>query len=86
MAGSAGGALQTGQRFGAAIGTATLPALFYLVLASTGNDFRAAVAAALATAVVGVAAALVVAVVEWRREVHRERGEAGDGHPAEQHP
>ena len=56
MAGSAGGALQTGQRFGAAIGTATLPALFYLVLSSTGNDFRAAIAAALATAVVGVAA------------------------------
>ena len=55
MAGSAGGALQTGQRFGAAIGTATLPALFYLVLSSTGNDFRAAVAAALAAAVVGVA-------------------------------
>ena len=86
MAGSAGGALQTGQRFGAAIGTATLPALFYLVLASTGNDFRAAVAAALAAAVVGVAAALGVAVVEWRREVHRERREAGDGHLAEQHP
>jgi MFS family permease len=61
-------------------------ALFYLVLASTGNDFRAAVAAALAAAVVGVAAALVVAVVEWRREVHRERREAGDGQPAEQHP
>ena len=59
MAGSAGGALQTGQRFGAAIGTATLPALFYLVLSSTGNDFRAAIAAALAAAVVGVAAALV---------------------------
>jgi MFS family permease len=43
-------------------------------------------AAALAAAVVGVAAALVVAVVEWRREVHRERREAGDGQPAEQHP
>ena len=60
--------------------------MFYLVLASTGNDFRAAVAAALAAAVVGVAAALGVAVVEWRREVHRERREAGDDHPAEQHP
>jgi MFS family permease len=81
MAGSAGGALQTGQRFGAAIGTATLPALFYLVLASTGDDYRAAVVAALAAAVVGVAAALVIAVVEWRGEVHRERGDAA----AEQH-
>jgi ABC-type sulfate transport system permease component len=81
MAGSAGGALQTGQRFGVAIGTATLPALFYLVLSSTGNDFRAAIAAALATAVVGVASALVIAVVEWRREVHREH--AGAGGPAD---
>jgi EmrB/QacA subfamily drug resistance transporter len=86
MAGSAGGALQTGQRFGAAIGTATLPALFYLVLSSTGNDFRAAVSAALTAAVAGVAAALVLAVVDWRREVHRERREAGDDHPPEQHP
>ena len=84
MAGSAGGALQTGQRFGAAIGTATLPALFYLVLSSTGNDFRAAVAAALATSVVGVAAALVIAVVEWRRDVRQER-RAAEQHPAEQH-
>jgi len=84
MAGSAGGALQTGQRFGAAIGTATLPALFYLVLSSTGNDFRAAVAAALATSVVGVAATLVIAVVEWRRDVRQER-RAAEQHPAEQH-
>jgi len=73
-----------GQRFGAAIGTATLPALFYLVLSSTGNDFRAAVAAALATSVVGVAAALVIAVVEWRRDVRQER-RAAEQHPAEQH-
>ena len=84
MAGSAGGALQTGQRFGAAIGTATLPALFYLVLSSTGNDFRAAVAAALATSVVGVAATLVIAVVEWRHDVRQER-RAAEQHPAEQH-
>ena len=68
-----------------AIGTATLPALFYLVLSSTGNDFRAAVAAALATSVVGVAAALVIAVVEWRRDVHQER-RSDEHHPAEQHP
>jgi EmrB/QacA subfamily drug resistance transporter len=87
MAGSAGGALQTGQRFGAAIGTAVLPALFYLVLASTGNDFRAAVAVALAGAVAGVAAALVVAVVEWRREAHHAARVHPEEHrPAEQHP
>jgi EmrB/QacA subfamily drug resistance transporter len=77
MAGSAGGALQTGQRFGAAIGTAVLPALFYLVLASTGNDFRAAVAVALAGALVGVAAALAVAVVDWRRGAPAHRARTG---------
>ncbi|MDT7579161.1 MAG: hypothetical protein QOK35_425 [Pseudonocardiales bacterium] len=86
MAGSAGGALQTGQRFGAAIGTATLPALFYLVLASTGNDFRAGVAVALAAAVVGVAAALVIAVVDWRRQAQPGSGAPGERRPAEQHP
>ena len=56
------------------------------MLASTGNDFRSAIAAALAAAVLGVGAALVVAVIEWRREVHRERREAVGDHPAEQHP
>src|SRR6185312_6782812 len=71
MAGSAGGALQTGQRIGAAIGTATLPGLFYLVLRSTGNDYRVAVAATLGAAAAGVAAALVIALVEWRREARR---------------
>ena len=86
MAGSAGGALQTGQRFGAAIGTATLPGLFYLVLSSTGNDFRAAVTLALAAAVVGVAAALVIAVVDLRRQAHPGTGAPGERRPAEQHP
>jgi EmrB/QacA subfamily drug resistance transporter len=86
MAGSAGGALQTGQRFGAAIGTATLPGLFYLVLASTGNDFRAAVAVALAVAVVGVAVTLVIAALDWRREVRADRSARHERRPAEQHP
>ena len=39
----------------------------------------------LATSVVGVAAALVIAVVEWRRDVHQER-RSDEHHPAEQHP
>jgi EmrB/QacA subfamily drug resistance transporter len=85
MAGSAGGALQTGQRFGAAIGTATLPGLFYLVLASTGNDFPAAVAVALVAAIVAMAVALVVAVVDLRRQRDPDASSA-DGGPAEQHP
>lgn len=86
MAGSAGGALQTGQRFGAAIGTAGLPALFYLVLSSTGGDYQAAVAAALAAAVVGVSAALVIGIVEWRREVHGSAASPGEREPAHPHP
>jgi MFS family permease len=86
MAGAAGAALQTGQRVGAAIGTATLPGLFYLVLGATGNDFGAAVATSLVAATVGVAAALVIAVVEWRREAHRPHDGCRDEQPAEAHP
>jgi hypothetical protein len=86
MAGSAGGALQTGQRFGAAIGTASLPGLFYLVLGSTANDFRAAVVTALTAASVGVAAALSIGVVEWRREARRGACPGCARQPAEQHP
>jgi EmrB/QacA subfamily drug resistance transporter len=68
MAGSAGGALQTFQRFGAAIGTAALPALFYLVLASTGQDYPLAAAAALSVAVAGALAALVLGILDRRRD------------------
>ncbi|MFG3442215.1 hypothetical protein ACGF0J_33650 [Nonomuraea sp. NPDC047897] len=67
MAGAAGGALQTGQRLGGAIGTAALPGLYYLVLASSG-DIADAVAVALGAAVAGVAVALAIAVAEWRRD------------------
>ena len=65
-AGSAGGALQTGQRIGSAIGTAALPGVFYAVLAASGGDFRVAVSVALGSAVAAVCVALVVAVAEWR--------------------
>ena len=66
MAGSAGGALQTGQRIGSAIGTAGLAAIFYTVLAAT--DQQPAVAAALGAAALAVAVALAIAVAEWRRD------------------
>jgi EmrB/QacA subfamily drug resistance transporter len=66
MAGSAGGALQTGQRIGSAIGTAGLAAIFYTVLA--GSAQQPAVAAALGAAALAVACALVIAVGEWRRD------------------
>jgi EmrB/QacA subfamily drug resistance transporter len=38
MAGAAGGALQTGQRLGGAVGTAALPGLFYLALNANHDD------------------------------------------------
>ncbi|MEU4446902.1 MFS transporter [Actinosynnema sp. NPDC050801] len=66
MAGAAGGALQTGQRIGSAIGTAALTGVFYTVLAASEQNFPVAVAVAVGGATVAVAAALVVAVVELR--------------------
>lgn len=77
MAGSAGGALQTGQRIGSAIGTAGLAAIFYTVLA--GTDQQPAVAAALGAAALAVAVALVIAVVEWRRDRATAAAEDADG-------
>ncbi len=66
-AGSAGGALQTGQRVGSAIGTAALAGTFYAVLAANGEDYPAAVAVALGLAALAVCTALAIGVVEWRR-------------------
>ncbi|GAA1330023.1 MFS transporter [Pseudonocardia xinjiangensis] len=65
-AGSAGGALQTGQRIGAAIGTAALTGIFYSELMGNGNDFRMAVAVAVGAATLGTVVALVVGILEWR--------------------
>jgi MFS family permease len=67
MAGAAGGALQTGQRIGAAIGTAALAAVFYAVVAGPGGrHYVAGVVAALLTAVAFVLVALTLAVIELR--------------------
>ncbi|CAM5347505.1 MFS transporter OS=Streptomyces fumanus OX=67302 GN=GCM10018772_26910 PE=4 SV=1 [Streptomyces fumanus] len=68
MAGAAGGALQTGQRLGGAVGTAALPGLFYLVLGSTHHDYRAAVALSVGSGVAFMLCALAVAVAELRRD------------------
>jgi EmrB/QacA subfamily drug resistance transporter len=72
MAGSAGGALQTGQRVGAAIGTAALPGVFYLVLDANGNDYPVAAAVALGVALLAISAGLVIAVLD----LHQERAAA----------
>jgi MFS family permease len=81
MAGSAGGGLQTAQRFGAAVGTAALPGLFYLVLSAT-EDYPTAAAVGLAVSVLGAGAALVLGVVDLRRSRAQdaaERDAADDG-------
>ncbi|MYU20665.1 MFS transporter [Streptomyces sp. SID8352] len=74
MAGAAGGALQTGQRLGGAVGTAALPGLFYLTLNATGHDYHAAVALSVGSGVAAMLGALAVAVVDRRRD----RVEDGD--------
>ncbi|MFI8946363.1 MFS transporter [Streptomyces sp. NPDC053750] len=68
MAGAAGGALQTGQRLGAAVGTAALPGLFYLTLNATHDDYHQAVALSVGTGVAAMLCALAVAVLDWRRD------------------
>ncbi|MFB0614387.1 MFS transporter [Streptomyces sp. AGS-58] len=72
MAGAAGGALQTGQRLGAALGTAALPGLFYLVLGG-GGDYRGAVVTALCCALAGMTAALALALFDWQRDRRADR-------------
>ncbi|MET9256341.1 MFS transporter [Streptomyces sp. NPDC003717] len=74
MAGAAGGALQTGQRLGGAVGTAALPGLFYLVLNAGGDDYHRAVGLSVGTGVAAMVCALAVAVLDWRRDQrHDER-------------
>ncbi|WP_367326049.1 MFS transporter [Streptomyces sp. HUAS ZL42] len=72
MAGAAGGALQTGQRLGGAIGTAALPGLFYVAL-GTGDDYRSAVAVAVGSGIVPVLCALGLAVHDWLRDRGRRK-------------
>jgi EmrB/QacA subfamily drug resistance transporter len=76
MAGSAGGALQTGQRIGSAIGTAALTGVFYAVLAGSGKDYALAGAVAIGTAALVVCVALAIGIAEWRRDRHAAAEEA----------
>ena len=64
IAGVAGGALQTGQRIGTAIGTAVLATVFY---ATTGGGFPAAVSTTLCCAIGFMLVAIVIALYELRR-------------------
>ena len=72
MAGAAGGALQTAQRIGAAIGTALLATIFYRVLQGSGHAYPAAVSDALLCACGLMLLALLLAIAElWHRRAHR---------------
>jgi hypothetical protein len=64
MAGAAGGALQTAQRIGGALGTALLATVYYHGLSGTARGLREGVSAALFSAAGLVLLALLVAVAE----------------------
>ncbi|MFJ7966492.1 MFS transporter [Streptomyces sp. NPDC096324] len=68
MAGAAGGALQTAQRLGGAVGTAALPGLFYMVLGTGRHDFRSALVIAVGSGIVAILCALALAVHDWLRD------------------
>ncbi|MFD2418607.1 MFS transporter [Amycolatopsis pigmentata] len=68
VAGVAGGALQTGQRIGIAIGTAVLAGVYRAVVASSHEDFSDALAIAVVCAIAFILVALVLAVFELRAQ------------------
>lgn len=70
MAGVAGGALQTGQRIGTAIGVAVLASVFHAGVGSVGG-YPEGLRWAMASAVALVVLALVLAVVDARRRPRR---------------
>jgi EmrB/QacA subfamily drug resistance transporter len=73
MAGAAGGALQTAQRIGSAIGTAVLAMVFYRTLGRTGRNYPVAISDALLCAAGVMVVALLLAITELLRR--RSRGE-----------
>jgi MFS family permease len=73
MAGAAGGALQTAQRIGGAIGTAVLATIFYQVLIGTARDYAVAVSDALLVASGIMVLALLMAIAELIRRRRRHR-------------
>ncbi|MFG3659531.1 MFS transporter [Streptomyces sp. NPDC047706] len=79
MAGAAGGALQTGQRLGAAVGTAALPGLFHLALGDGGQaHYRSAVAFAVGCGVLPMLCAFALAVRDWLRDPERDGRDCPD--------
>lgn len=70
MGGAAGGALQTGQRIGSALGAAMIMAAYQVTLSRT-DDTEPALRAALLTALAILAVALLLAVRDLRLDRHR---------------
>jgi MFS family permease len=66
MAGVAGGALQTGQRIGTAIGTAVLASTFHSVVQSWGGRYPLALSVAMACSIGFTLVALALAIAELR--------------------
>ncbi|MEV5147103.1 MFS transporter [Streptomyces sp. NPDC052727] len=81
MAGVAGGALQTGQRLGGAVGTAVLPGLYYL-LRGAHDGASTAVALSVGAGILAILAALVPAVTDWRAD----RRQGPRALPSPEHP
>jgi MFS family permease len=78
MAGAAGGALQTAQRIGAAIGTAFLATVYYHALSGTQGDFATAISDALLCSTGLLLFALLIAVGELIGRRRRMRTPAAD--------
>ncbi|KRE62403.1 MFS transporter [Nostocoides sp. Soil756] len=78
MGGAAGGALQTGQRIGSAIGAAALMTTYQVVLSHSGEP-GTALRGALGASLLLLLGALAAAVRSWRREPDaRDSAGAGD--------
>jgi EmrB/QacA subfamily drug resistance transporter len=82
MAGAAGGAVQTAQRIGGAIGTAVLVTIFYHVLASTGHDYSTAVSDTVLSAAGLMLLALLMATTELARRRPRQGSRRHDSRRA----
>jgi MFS family permease len=70
MGGAAGGAVQTGQRIGSAMGAALMVTAYHVAINVT-DDVQTGLRVAIACSLVIIGCALVIAVVDLRRDVER---------------
>jgi EmrB/QacA subfamily drug resistance transporter len=76
MAGAAGGALQTAQRIGAAVGSAVLVTIFYHQLSQVGTAYATAISDTLLYAAGFMVLALSLAIVDLARQAQRSEHRA----------